>query len=123
VVGWDMAGSTVTHYWKGVNTGGGRINTNVIASANQSLLVGSRDDKVTKMKGDIAEILIYDRALSAAERASVVSYLGVKYFYGNLAPAADADKDGLTNGQELTLGTDPTDPDSDGDGVSDGDEV
>ena len=123
VVGWDMAGSTLTHYWKGVQTGGRNINTNVIANANQSLLVGSRDDKVTKMKGDIAEILIYNRALSAVDRASVVSYLGVKYLYGNLDPAADADKDGLTNGQELTLGTDPTDPDTDGDGFSDGDEV
>src|SRR6185295_14358693 len=45
VVGWDMAGSKLTHYWKGVNTGGGTSNTNVIASANQALLVGSRDDK------------------------------------------------------------------------------
>jgi hypothetical protein len=35
----------------------------------------------------------------------------------------DPDHDGLTNLQEFTLGTDPHNPDTDGDGISDGDEV
>jgi len=35
----------------------------------------------------------------------------------------DPDRDGLTNKQEYTLGTDPQNPDTDGDGLSDGDEV
>lgn len=35
----------------------------------------------------------------------------------------DSDGDGLTDGEEIELGTDPDDPDSDGDGVEDGDEV
>jgi hypothetical protein len=33
--------------------------------------------------------------------------------------SADPDGDGLTNGQECALGTDPTNPDTDGDGVDD----
>src|SRR5690606_18729059 len=37
--------------------------------------------------------------------------------------AADSDGDGLTNGEEAALGTDPDDADTDGDGVPDGDEV
>lgn len=37
--------------------------------------------------------------------------------------ALDADGDGLTNLEEFTLGTNPNSPDSDGDGLSDGDEV
>jgi hypothetical protein len=36
---------------------------------------------------------------------------------------ADPDNDGLTNLQEQQLGTDPTNPDTDGDGLADGDEV
>ena len=38
-------------------------------------------------------------------------------------PINDCDNDGLTNAQELNLGTDPLNPDSDGDGVKDGTEV
>ena len=38
-------------------------------------------------------------------------------------PINDCDNDGLTNAQELSLGTDPLNPDSDGDGVKDGTEV
>ncbi len=38
-------------------------------------------------------------------------------------PACDADNDGLTNAQEQTIGTNPTNADTDGDGVVDGDEV
>lgn len=37
--------------------------------------------------------------------------------------AADSDNDGLSNGQEAALGTDPNDSDSDNDGIDDGDEV
>lgn len=38
-------------------------------------------------------------------------------------PSADADSDGLTNAQEIALGTDPLNPDTDGDGFYDGLEV
>ena len=38
-------------------------------------------------------------------------------------PSEDADHDGLTNLQEFQLGTDPNNPDTDGDGLTDGQEV
>jgi eukaryotic-like serine/threonine-protein kinase len=37
--------------------------------------------------------------------------------------SADPDQDGLTNSQELALGSDPNNPDTDGDGLSDGREI
>ena len=39
------------------------------------------------------------------------------------ADAGDSDRDGLTDDEELALGTDPNNPDTDGDGFSDGVEV
>ena len=36
---------------------------------------------------------------------------------------SDSDDDGVSDGDEVALGTDPTNPDTDGDGLSDGDEV
>jgi len=36
---------------------------------------------------------------------------------------ADCDVDGLTNGEETALGTDPNNPDTDGDTINDGDEI
>ncbi|MDH3201702.1 MAG: thrombospondin type 3 repeat-containing protein [Myxococcales bacterium] len=42
---------------------------------------------------------------------------------GGLDPAGDEDGDGLSNGEEATLGTDPRDADSDRDGIEDGVEV
>jgi hypothetical protein len=39
------------------------------------------------------------------------------------APGGDYDKDGLTNAEELSAGTDPARPDTDGDGLTDGAEV
>jgi hypothetical protein len=38
-------------------------------------------------------------------------------------PLEDPDRDGLTNLQEFQIGTNPNNPDTDGDGLSDGDEV
>lgn len=76
--------------------------------------------------GDIAEVLIYDKALSSAEEAQVGSYLTAKYGlttaypndYGSWAaaypgfdlsnPAGDADKDGNTNQGEYAFGLNPT---------------
>ena len=39
------------------------------------------------------------------------------------APPQDSDNDGLTDDEEQQLGTDPNNPDTDGDGLNDGDEV
>src|SRR5207237_10170944 len=59
----------------------------------------------------------------ANEPRSVVDHLNKKYLYGNIEPAGDLDQDGLTNLEEEDLLTDLTNPDTDGDGLSDGDEV
>lgn len=47
---------------------------------------------------------------------------GVNVYLGT-SDADDDDDDGLTNGEERTLGTNPLNPDTDADGLKDGDEV
>jgi alpha-tubulin suppressor-like RCC1 family protein len=68
----------------------------------------------TNFDGDIAEVIIYDHALTPAERDSVNSYLFSKY------GMYDSDGDGLVDWKERQIGTDPYNPDSNGDGIPDG---
>lgn len=86
-VGFSMEGTTCTHYLASQATSSGTITAGT-GDTDQPLLIGTRGDLFTKMKGDIAEILIYARALTAAERASVAAYLGQKYSIANLLPTA-----------------------------------
>jgi hypothetical protein len=78
LVGWDVAGTTLRHYLNGEPNGEGQI-TATLADAGTPLLIGTRGDLFTKMKGDIAELIIYNTALSDADRSKVVNYLGSKY--------------------------------------------
>lgn len=113
-VGFGMEGPTCSHFLGGQVTSNGTLNV-AEADSDSPLLIGTRGDLFTKMKGDIAEILIYDRALTAAERASVAAYLGQKYGIANLLPAVSL---GVTPagpvhaaGDILTLSANATDSD------------
>lgn len=64
--------------------------------------------------GDIAELIVYDHALTAGEEAAVQKYLAVKY------TILDPDNDGLDGDQELAIGTDPNNWDTNGNGLADG---
>ncbi len=62
--------------------------------------------------------ILIDKTFSPATAARIVS--PVKTDYGD---SNDWDHDGLTNAEEALLGTDPYNPDTDGDGYLDGEEV
>ena len=78
-------------------------------------LIG-RNSENQNFRGDIAEVIIYDRVLNWSERERVDAYLGAKY----LLPDLDVDRDGLSNSQEQAIGTDPYNWDTNGDFVPDG---
>ena len=69
VMGVDVQGDILTHYLNAQANGSGTVNINT-ADANTDLKIGSRTDLFTKLKGDIAELLIYDRGLSITERSN-----------------------------------------------------
>jgi hypothetical protein len=66
--------------------------------------------------GDIAEMIVYDHRLNADEEAAIQKYLSVKY------TILDPDNDGLDGDEELAIGTDPNNWDSNGNGLADGPE-
>jgi MYXO-CTERM domain-containing protein len=61
-------------------------------------------------------------AVRAVDAAGNVDATPATYEWTVDTSGEDSDGDGLTNGQEAVLGTDPNDADSDDDGVTDGDE-
>ena len=113
-VGFDLQGTTVNHYLAGQRTAGGN-NTAVIGDGDTPMIIGSRADVVTKMKGDIAEIVIYDRALTDTERDAVVTYLGQKYAIQNLPPTVTVTTNpvgpNVPVGTTVTLTATANDPD------------
>jgi len=66
--------------------------------------------------GDIAELVVYNRALTTQERQAWQQYFAIKYFLSGLDP----DGDGLTTGQELQLGLNPLNAYTYGGTVNDG---
>lgn len=66
-VGVTMAGTTVNHYLNGASNTTNTLSTTISNDASSGLYVGYRVDNVTKMLGNIGQVLIYNRALSAAE--------------------------------------------------------
>jgi hypothetical protein len=86
VLGFSVEGSTLTHYLNNQENGSGTVTTNT-ADGNTPLRIGTRGDSFTRHKGDIAEILIFNRALSSLDRSNVFNYLQTKYNLLNLPPS------------------------------------
>ncbi len=102
---------------------------------------GNEPEFTTQFTGEIAILKVYERTLSTAEVDQAFRKLAVEgeddadndglldfwevRFFGNTNATAnqDADNDGLSNRGEFESGARPDDPDSDDDGLSDGDEV
>jgi chitodextrinase len=104
--------------------------------------LGVSGNPASYFAGNIAEILIYNRALSQAERDTVERYLENKYgvsdsdgdglpdwweveHFGNLNQngSGDFDQDGVPNLDEFVNGLRPELTDTDGDGMTDGFEI
>ncbi len=71
------------------------------------------------LMGTLDDVQVYNRAITDEEVATLLASPG-----STLVPTDDdRDDDGLTNDEELALGTDPDNADTDGDGMPDGAEV
>ena len=73
-----MVGASATHYLDGSANGTGTINP-AINDLGDPVSIGSRGNFGTAMHGDYAEILLFNSAVSSADRQSLDLYLGNKY--------------------------------------------
>lgn len=96
-----------TTFYTSINATGGNMNFGNFADSNAGL----------QFSGLIDEARIHVGAVDQAYLDERVRLMEVN------DPEGDPDDDGLTNQEERDLGTDPEDPDSDGDGLLDGQET
>ncbi len=75
----NMRGTTANQYLDGRLSSGTTVIDTPIADNNDSLGIGTRNDLANYMKGDIAEIMIFPAALSAADSVRLDAYFGEKY--------------------------------------------
>lgn len=62
-----MTSTTVIHYLNAASNGTGSLSTTIANDANASVYIGNRADGVTRMLGNIALTLIYNRGLTSSE--------------------------------------------------------
>jgi hypothetical protein len=122
-------GATALSYLNGTTQGTATVPSTLLAPV-AALAVGNRASGNYGYAGQIAEVLVYNRALSDTERQQIEAALTAKYlqpdpdsdhnglpdawemqYFGHIGvdPNADPDGDGLTNLQEYSAGSNPVD--------------
>ncbi|MDI1247256.1 MAG: hypothetical protein PSV13_00090, partial [Lacunisphaera sp.] len=122
------SGTTQTAYVNGETAGSTTVEQNMHKAVAAFAVGGSAANAADYFGGRIAEVMIFNRALSPAERSSVEFEFGTRYglanvgaepdglpdawelqYFGHLGygPDDDPDGDGLTNMQEYLLGRHP----------------
>ncbi len=95
-----------TVYQNGVNTASGAVNdiTNVARTGN---FLGKANNAANYFSGQIAEVLLYNRKLSASERVAVEGYINNKYVFAIGAPVITPGAGVFSGTQTITITADP----------------
>ena len=118
------SGDIVTLYVNGAADGVATYGETLSFDAGNILLIGANSNEgfsgnlANFFDGKIDDSRLYSAALDAEEISENYSFTTVLF-----SDEIDSDKDGLSNAHEWQLGTDPNNTDTDGDGLTDGDEV
>src|ERR1035437_37381 len=118
--GCTVNGTVITHYL-GYNSNGSASPTPTVGDGGYPMRIGRRADNGVFGNEDIAEIVMYDHAVSAVERQQILNYLYAHWGYAvivsaNVPPTVTLTSP--TNGTSvsapglLSLAANATDPDS-----------
>lgn len=78
VLGVVMRDTSVTHRLDGLPNGSGSIATPIV-DQGEPLFIGTREDNTNHLNGDLAELVIFNAALSTNDIAALERYFGAKY--------------------------------------------
>ena len=95
-------GTNAVMYLNGATNGIGVLAAG-IADAGRALRIGSRADSVTRLKGDIAEIILTRGAFSLADRFAMDTYLGGKYGISMTKPLENISLTAQISGGNISL--------------------
>jgi glucose/arabinose dehydrogenase len=111
-----LDGGTLSHYKDGVLTEPSATHT--YNTTLDKIVLGAEIDGNPHLDMEVAEILVFDRALTEAERLQVDSYLQEAYFNStptpNVAPTATDDSANVEEGSSVVIDVLGNDTDSDG---------
>ncbi len=106
---WD--GTSFKYYIDGGSAIDVSVGTSTIQSYN--IVLGAMQSTTTRLTGYIAEVIIYDRAVSDTERLQIEAYLRAKYFEADTTPPGPVTnvKEAHTYNSITLTWTNPTDRD------------
>jgi hypothetical protein len=87
----DTIESHWTWYCNGAATGGAGLDSGTPEPFGETVYVGSSGNADEHWMGDVAELLVYDRVLTASELKQVGSYLSQRYGIGVAGGIAEPD--------------------------------
>ena len=113
-----LASNALTHYINGEQVD---ARTHTFATGSAALRLGVELNDRNHVDMEVAEVLVYNRALSAAERSQIQAYLAGLYFGGptNEAPVAQPDSATVTSAGSVVIDVLSNDSDADGTLVTD----
>jgi hypothetical protein len=86
IVGFSKQGQTMSQYFNGVPNGAPQLGSGAAVDAGLPLYVGTRGDFYSYLRADLAEVMIFNTALTGTNLDNVRQYLGVKYGLALVAP-------------------------------------
>jgi len=86
ILGFSKAGQTMSQFIDGIPNGAPELGSGAAVDGGLPLYIGTRGDFYSYLRADLAEVMIFNTALTGTNLENVRQYLGVKYGLALVAP-------------------------------------